>query len=63
MGPLSAVAVAFFLVMFGLNETAEITVKATALGWIAIIAAAVVLIDAFWVNTGVRYAAWRQRTP
>ena len=62
MGPLSAVAVSVFLLLFGLSETAEITIKPTALGWVAIIAMIVVLIDAFWVNSAGRWNAWRGRT-
>ena len=63
MGPLSAVAISIFLLLFGLNATSEITVKPTALGWVAIIAMIVILLDAFWVNTGARWAAFRGRSP
>lgn len=58
MGPLSAVAVSVFLLLFGLAETGEITIKPTALGWVAIIAMIVVLIDTFWL-----YWRGRRGTP
>lgn len=61
MGPLSAVAIAFFLVFFGLAGIAWITVSAHALGVIALIAAIVILLDAFWIGSGRRYSAWRDR--
>jgi hypothetical protein len=61
MGPLSAVAIVFFLVFFGLAGIAWITVSAHALGIIALLAAAVVLLDVFWFNSGRRYSAWRDR--
>jgi hypothetical protein len=60
MGPLSAVAISVFLLLFGLNGTNEITVKSTALGWVAIIAMIVILVDTFWFNSSARWAARHQ---
>ena len=48
MGPLSAVAVAFWLVFFGLTETAAITASPKVIGVLAIVAAVVILVDTFW---------------
>jgi hypothetical protein len=61
MGPLSAIATSVFLLLFGLSETAEITIKPTALGWVAIIAMIIILLDTFWVNSSGRWATWRGR--
>ena len=61
MGPLSAVAIAFYLVFVGLAGIAWITASAHAIGIIAIVAAIVVLLDAFWFGTGRRWTAWRDR--
>lgn len=55
MGPLSAVAVAFWLIFFGLVETAAITASPKVVGIIGIVAAVVVLVDTFW-----RWAADRR---
>jgi hypothetical protein len=48
MGPLSAVAVAFLFIMLGLTWIGWITVATHGLGVIALICAALVLIDTFW---------------
>ena len=48
MGPVSAVAVSFFLVLYGLAGVAWITASPKVLGTIAILAAAVVLVDTFY---------------
>ena len=61
MGPLSAVALAFYLIFVGFVGIAWITASAHAIGIIALIAAVVVLLDVFWFNSGRRYAAWRDR--
>lgn len=50
MGPLSAVAVAFFLGLFGGDQAQWWSVRPTILGIIAIVAAAVVLVDTFWIS-------------
>lgn len=52
MGPLSAVAISIFLVLYGLTGIGSITASPHTLGWFAIIAAIVVLIDTFWVGSG-----------
>jgi hypothetical protein len=59
MGPLSAVAISFFLAIYGLTEITWITASNKALGVIAIIATVVILLDAFWIGSGRRWAAWR----
>jgi len=48
MGPLSAVAIAVWLIIYGLTEVTWITASPKALGVIALIAAIIVLLDAFW---------------
>jgi hypothetical protein len=59
MGPLSAVAVAVSFLILGMNWIAWITASAHTLGVILIIAAIVVLIDAFWHARGY----FPRRTP
>jgi hypothetical protein len=61
MGPLSAIAVSFWLVLYGLTAIAWITASLHALGVVAIIATIVILVDVFWVNSGRHYSAWRDR--
>jgi hypothetical protein len=59
MGPLSAVAVAVSFLILGLTWIAWTTASTHALGVIFIIAAIVVLLDAFWIGSGTRYGEWR----
>lgn len=59
MGPLSAVAVAVSFLILGLTWISWITASTHALGVIFLIAAVVVLLDAFWINSAARYHAWR----
>lgn len=59
MGPLSAVAVAFLFIMLGLTWIGWVTASAHALGIIALICAALVIIDAFW-HYGRPYFARRE---
>lgn len=61
MGPLSAVAVAFWLLMFSAAQLAWWTVSAKALGWIGIVVMALVLLDAFFVGSGARWVTFRAR--
>ena len=60
MGPLSAVAVSIFLLIYGLTEIAWITASAKALGVIAIIAAIVILLDAFWIGSSRRWTGFHR---
>lgn len=48
MGPLSAVAVSVFLILYGLAGIGWITASAKVLGIVAIIAAVLILVDTFW---------------
>jgi hypothetical protein len=59
MGPLSAVATSFFLVLYGLTGIAWITASPKALGTVALVSAVLVLLDTFWVNSG-RWLAGRR---
>jgi uncharacterized membrane protein len=61
MGPLSAVAIAFYLVILALTNLGSVTASVHALGWIGIIAAVVILLDAFVIGSGRRWTAWRER--
>jgi hypothetical protein len=61
MGPLSAVAVAVSFLILGLTWITWITASTHALGVIFVIAAIIVLLDAFWIGSGARYGAWRGR--
>jgi hypothetical protein len=60
MGPLSAVAVSVWLIIYGLTEITWITASSKALGVIALIAAALVLIDTFWHFAAHRVAVVKQ---
>jgi hypothetical protein len=51
MGPLSAVAISIWLILYGLTGIAWITASPKALGAVALIAAALVLIDTFWARS------------
>jgi hypothetical protein len=55
MGPLSAVAVVFYLVIAGLTGTGGISASPHTLGWIALICAALVLLDTFLLHFVPRY--------
>jgi hypothetical protein len=59
MGPLSAVAISIWLIIYGLTEITWITASAKALGVIAIIAAIIILLDAFWIGSSARWAGRR----
>jgi hypothetical protein len=61
MSPLSAVAVAVAFLILGMTWIAWITATPHTLGVIFIIAAIVVLVDAFWHARG--YIATRGRAP
>lgn len=61
MGPLSAVAISFWLALDGLTGIGSITASAHFLGWVGLIVAAVVLFDAFIINSGHRWSTWRNR--
>lgn len=62
MGPLSAVAVAGWLIIYGLTAvSASISATPRGLGWLALVAAALVIIDVLFVRSEVRWAAWRRR--
>lgn len=66
MGPLSAVAVSVWLVIYGLVyanviDPAPTPSAAKAVAIIGIIVAVVVLIDAFWVGSAARWSAYRTR--
>jgi hypothetical protein len=62
MGPLSAVAIAVWLFIVGLVWVATITASLHFfLGVLAIIVAIVVLLDAFWIGSGARWATYRDR--
>lgn len=68
MGPLSAVAVSVWLVIYGLVyanvfSAAPTPSAAKAVAIIGIIAAVIVLLDTFWVNSGTRYNTWRGNRP
>jgi hypothetical protein len=52
MGPLSAVAISVFLLLFGLAGITWITISPKALGVVALIAMALILIDTFWARSG-----------
>ena len=66
MGPLSAVAVSLWLIIYGLvyanvfaASPTPSAVKAVAI--LGIVAAVLVLIDTFWVNSGRWITARRQQ--
>lgn len=59
MGPLSAIAVAFWLLMFSAAQLTWWTVSANALGCIGIVVMALVLLDAFFIGSGARWVAIR----
>lgn len=62
MGPLSAIAVAGWLVIYGLTAvSASISATPRGLGWVALIAAGLVVLDVFVLDTRGRWAAWRRR--
>lgn len=48
MGPLSAVVISVWLILYGLSGGGWITASAKVLGVLAIIAAVIILIDTFW---------------
>lgn len=48
MGPVSTVAIAFLLILVGLTWVAAISASLHLLGIVALVVAAVVLIDTFW---------------
>lgn len=61
MGPLSAVAVSFWLLMFSAAQLAWWTVSAKALGWIGIVVLIIVLLDAFFIGSAARLVTLRSR--
>jgi branched-subunit amino acid transport protein AzlD len=54
MGPLSAVAISVWLIIYGLSGIGWITASSKALGVIALIAAVIVLVDTFWARLARR---------
>ena len=58
MGPLSAVALAITLFLFGLTLGTWATISPKVMGVIFIVTAIIILIDAFWINS---YARWTAR--
>ena len=62
MGPLSAVAIAVWMFIVGLNWLGAITASLHLLGWLSIIVTIVILVDTFWVGSGARYSTWRGRS-
>lgn len=61
MGPLSAVAIAVWLLALCATWLTWITASLHVLGWLGIIVVVVILLDAFWIGSGPRYAAWRHQ--
>lgn len=61
MNPLSAVAVAITLFLFGLTLGAWATISPRLMGAVFMICAAIVLIDTFWLRTAARWDAVRTR--
>lgn len=60
MGPLSAVAVSLWLVIYAATGITWISASPKFLGWLALIVAAVVIVDTFILNSGRWWANRRQ---
>lgn len=56
MGPISAIAISFFLAILGLTWIAAITASIHVLGILALIATVIILLDTFWLY-GRHYGA------